>query len=125
MVETSTIIAVIVAFLVGAGGAVAVIWAAKINLNPAPAPLSADEKAKAQEILKNLDLIQAEVEKTEDEEKKKELEQTLSKLRAEQAGTGPSIIPRKDHENLEEMWKYLQQNDIWEERRGSVDNFFN
>jgi len=37
---------------------------------------------------------------------------------------GPSAIPRKDHKNLSELWGYLQENDVWLDRRGSQDNFF-
>jgi len=37
---------------------------------------------------------------------------------------GPSIIPRKDYNNLGELWSYLQNNDIWMTRRGSQENFF-
>jgi len=38
--------------------------------------------------------------------------------------SGPSIIPRKDYNNLGELWGYLQKNDIWMTRRGSQENFF-
>lgn len=88
-------------------------------------PLSNTEKKKANEIVQNSDLLQLEIQREPNPQRRLELQQTLYRLEGRRGtGIGPSAIPRKDHQNLEELWNYLQSNDIWMQRRGNRENFW-
>lgn len=87
-------------------------------------PLTESEKRKAQLIVQNRSLLEQQINQESDPQRRQELQTTLNKLESRRGtGIGPSAIPRKDHQNLEELWNYLQSNDIWMQRRGNQENF--
>lgn len=88
-------------------------------------PLTNTDKKKANEIVQNRDLLEQQIRQESDPQRRLELQQTIYKLEGRRGtGIGPSAIPRKDHQNLEELWNYLQSNDIWMQRRGGRENFW-
>ena len=88
-------------------------------------PLTNTDKKKANEIVQNSDLLEFQIQQESDPQRRLELQQTIYKLEPRRGtGIGPSAIPRKDHQNLEELWNYLQSNDIWMQRRGNQENFW-
>lgn len=88
-------------------------------------PLTDSEKRRAQLIVQNRSLLEQQISQESDPQRKQELQTTLNKLEPYRGtGIGPSAIPRKDHQNLEQLWNYLQSNDIWMQRRGNRENFW-
>lgn len=90
-----------------------------------PNPIVDEEEQKVKEIADNSDKIKDQIDQISNEQERRRLLSNLDDVQQieRKKNAGLSNIPKIDHNSLEELFKYINRNDIWLNRRYNQENF--